>query len=195
MNSRQTADVASDRERILDAADRLFYARGIQAVGMDAVRSASGVPLKRLYACFPSKEQLVLHVLRRRADIWNAGIADAAAAATSPREQLLAVYDFLDSWFRQDDFRGCGFINAFGELGAVSPEVAEAARAHKRAFQGHISRLVAELGAPPALAAQLALLAEGAQTTAAIDGTPTPAAQARAAAQVLIDAALASRDA
>ncbi|NYF18028.1 AcrR family transcriptional regulator [Microbacterium sp. AK009] len=180
-----------DRARILEAADQLFYGRGIQAVGMDAVRSASGVPLKRLYACFPSKEALVLEILRKRAESWNSSITAVTAAAETPRGKLLAVYDFLDEWFRQDDFRGCAFINAFGELGGTSSDVALAARTQKQAFHDHLSRLVAELGAPTYLVTQLALLAEGAQTTAAIEGRPEVAAEARAAAEVLIDAAMA----
>ena len=186
------ADASTDHDRIVEAADRLFYRHGIQAVGMDAVRTESGVPLKRLYAAFPSKDALLLEVLRHRRATWDAGLAAAASTATSARERLLAVYDFLGGWFRTDDFRGCGFINAFGELGAVSPAVAAIARQQKDDFRSYVSRLVEELGAPPLLAAQLALLAEGAQTTAAISGRPDAAADARAAAETLIDAALAS---
>ncbi|TGO05332.1 TetR/AcrR family transcriptional regulator [Serinibacter arcticus] len=181
---------ASDHDRIVQAADRLFYRRGIQAVGMDAVRAESGVPLKRLYAQFASKDALLIEVLHHRGAIWDSGIAAAAASAEGPRAKLLAVYDFLDAWFRTDDFRGCGFINAFGELGAVSSEVAAAAREQKLAFQHYVGALVAEMGASPVLAAQLALLAEGAQTTAAISGLPDAAIHARAAAETLIDAAL-----
>jgi len=181
----------SDRIRILEAAERLFYRQGIQAVGMDAVRTAAGVPLKRLYAAFPSKDDLLVEVMRYRQGIWDAGIANAAAAATTPTAKLMAIYDFLDVWFRTDDFRGCGFINAFGELGASSPGVAQVAHEQKAAFQRYVSDLVAELGAPPVLAAQLALLAEGAQTTAAISGIPDAAAHARAAAETLIQAAVA----
>ena len=185
--------VSADRDRIVEAADRLFYRHGIQSVGMDAVRTESGVPLKRLYAAFPSKDALVLEVLRTRRQTWDAGIAAAASTATTAEGRLLAVYDFLDGWFRTDDFRGCGFINAFGELGAVSPAVAGIAQQQKDDFQAYVSSLVEELGAPPLLAAQLALLAEGAQTTAAISGRPDAAAHARAAAETLIGAALASK--
>lgn len=187
------ADIATAHDRIVTAADRLFYGRGIQSVGMDAVRAEAGVPLKRLYAEFPSKDALVVEVLHHRTDIWESGLAQAAAGATTVRERLLAVYDFLDAWFRTDDFRGCGFINAFGELGGVSPAVADVAREQKSTFQRYLTDLVAELDAPPALADHLALLAEGAQTTAAISGRPDAAAQARAAAEILIDAALAPR--
>jgi AcrR family transcriptional regulator len=186
-------DLPGDRDRIVATADRLFYARGIQAVGMDAVRTEAGVPLKRIYAQFPSKEALLEAVMRHRMGIWDAGIAEAAASATTPRARLLAIYDFLDAWFRDDEFRGCGFINAYGELGAVSPAVARLAGEQKASFQAYVSDLVAQLGAAPSLAAQLSLLAEGAQTTAAIGGSPDAARHARDAATVLIDAALPAR--
>ena len=186
-------DPSDDGRRIVEAADRLFYGRGIQAVGMDLVRAEAGVPLKRIYARFPSKEALVEAVMRHRMGIWDAGIAAAAASATTPRERLLAIYDFLDDWFRDDGFRGCGFINAFGELGAVSPAVARLAQEQKASFQAYVAELVDRLGAAPSLAAQLSLLAEGAQTTAAIGGTPDAARHASEAATVLIDAALPAR--
>ncbi|MEU8384187.1 TetR/AcrR family transcriptional regulator [Streptosporangium sp. NPDC048865] len=191
MPSQQTIGTAgTEHAHIVRVADRLFYERGIQAVGMDAIRTAAGVPLKRLYAQFPSKAALLAEVLRYRSGIWDAGISAAAADADTPRDKLLAVYDFLDAWFRTDDFRGCGFINAFGEMSAVSPEVAAIAREHKERFQLYVSTLVDDLGAPPHLADQLAILAEGAQTTAAISGVPAAAAHARAAAATLIDAAI-----
>ena len=181
------------RDGAVDAADRLFYWRGVQAVGMDELRAEAGMSLKKLYSLFPSKESIVLAVLHKRQNIWNTGIADAAARVTGPREKLLAVYDFLTEWFNTDDFNGCGFINAFGELGATVPAVAELTRMQKESFQTYMAGLVAEAGGPAFLAPQLAILAEGAQTTAAISGTPDAALQARAAAETLIDAALGAR--
>lgn len=188
-----TTDPSAEHDHIVEVADQLFYELGIHAVGMDAIRTAAGVPLKRLYAQFGSKEALLIDVLRHRSQIWDEGIARAADRATTPREQLLAIYDFLEDWFRADDFRGCGFINAFGEMGALSPAIAEVAREQKKRFQRYVARLVNELGAPAELADQLAILAEGAQTTAAISGDPTVAACARAAAATLVDAAMPSR--
>ena len=182
----QTAD---PRAQVVDAADALFYARGIRAVGMDDVRSEAGVSLKRMYALFPGKENLVLAVLHKRHAMWTEGLTAAVAAIEDPREKLLAVYDYLADWFAEDTFRGCGFINAFGELGPTSPEVAAYAREHKRSFQAQIAELVAGAGFDPALAPQLAILAEGAQTTAAIEGSADAARHARRAAETLIAAA------
>ena len=113
-----------------------------------------------------------------------------ADAGADPRARLLAVYGYLEDWFCAGDFRGCAFINAFGELGGTNPEVATIVREHKASFQAYMAGLVAEIGAPAALAAQLSILAEGAQSTAAISADPQVAAQARDAAEVLIAAAM-----
>jgi AcrR family transcriptional regulator len=181
-----------ERDKVLDAAGRLFYARGFQAVGMDAVRDEAGVSLKRMYQLFPSKEDLVEQVLRRGHERWLGWIASATTAASTPRERLLAIYDILARWFDEDDFRGCLFINSFGELGATTPRIATVVREHKAWFQETVAGLVAKAGGPASLAPQLAILAEGAQTTAAITGSNEAAGQARAAAEVLIENALAT---
>ncbi|MDN3240301.1 TetR/AcrR family transcriptional regulator [Glycomyces tritici] len=184
-------DDTAARAQVVEAADQLFYAQGVQAVGMDAVRAAAGVSLKRIYALFPSKDALVAAVLEHRRAQWNAGIAAGAARADTARGKILAVFDFLDAWFREPDFNGCAFINAYGELHGGSPAVSRTVREQKDAFQRYIAGLVREAGGNATLAAQIAILAEGAQTTAAIAGTPEAAAQARAAVEVLLDAALA----
>ena len=185
-------DDAHAREAVVAAADRLFYAQGVRAVGMDAVRTEAGVSLKRIYSLFPSKDDLVVAVLRRRTGQWADGIEAAAAGSTTPRERLLAVFDFLDSWFREDGFRGCAFINSFGELGATSPAVAAAVREHKESFQRYALEVVREAGLPDDVALQVVLLAEGAQTTAAITQDADVARQARRAAESLLDAATSS---
>lgn len=178
---------SDDRARILTAADTLFYARGIQSVGMDELRSAAGVPLKRLYAQFPSKAAIVAGVLDGRTAVWNTRIDQAEAAYESPRDKILAIFDFLDDWFAEDDFRGCAFINSFGELGATMPAVSDAARAHKLAFIDHVTGLTVASGHPPGVGLQIALLAEGAQTTAAITRSRETARAAKDAAARLLD--------
>jgi len=111
MVEQATATVVADddalRERVLDAADALYYARGIQAVGMDELRTAAGVPLKRLYRLFGSKDAIVAEVLRRRHVQWEQGLTAAVVAAGSPRDRLLAIYDYLAGWFGQGDVHGC----------------------------------------------------------------------------------------
>ncbi|GGT22856.1 TetR/AcrR family transcriptional regulator [Streptomyces chromofuscus] len=174
------------RERVLDAAERLFYGQGVRSVGMDDVRGASGVSLKRLYQLFPAKEQLVEAYLERRDLRWRGRLAAYVATREEPRERILAVYDWLAEWFGEDDFRGCAWINAFGELGAVSDLVAGQVRAHKKHFHDYVAGLVADAGLPAALTGPLFLLAEGAMVTAGITGSTEPAAQAREGARLLL---------
>jgi AcrR family transcriptional regulator len=181
-------DTETARSRLLDAAEDLFYARGIQSVGMDEIRAAAGLPLKRVYALYPAKEHLVEAYLQRRDVRWRARLAAAVAGVADPRERILAVFDWLGTWFREPGFRGCAWINGFGELGAVSDPVVRQARAHKQAFADYVAGLVADAGLPAALGPQLVLLAEGAMVTAGILGTDAPAAQARSAAEALLRA-------
>ncbi|OJU41171.1 MAG: TetR family transcriptional regulator [Microbacterium sp. 69-10] len=181
------------REQILSAAEDLYYRKGYAAVGMDELRTAAGVSLRRLYALFPSKIDVIAAVLQRKHEEWEAALeAAVTAAGDSARGRLLAVYGHLERWFCDDDFRGCAFINAFGELGGNDPEVARVVREHKAAFQERMAVLAEEAGVPRAVAFQLSILAEGAQTTAAIAAAPDAARHARAAAEILIDASLAT---
>ncbi|MFD4034592.1 TetR/AcrR family transcriptional regulator [Streptomyces sp. NPDC058637] len=183
-------DLAQARFAALDAAEDLFYERGVQAVGMDEIRAASGLSLKRLYGLFPSKSALVRACLEARDTRWRARLAAYVDSRPAPRDRLLAVYDWLHQWFSEPGFRGCAFVNAFGELGAVDPSVADVARRHKEAFSTYVTGLVVAAGGPEASAAAYVLLAEGAIVTAAISGTPDPAHRAgEAAARLLQDTA------
>ncbi|MFF7703693.1 TetR/AcrR family transcriptional regulator [Streptomyces lydicus] len=185
-------DQEEARTRILDAAERLFYARGVQAVGMDELRTAAGVSLKRLYQCFPAKDDLVEAYLRRRDTRWRAALAEyVEGRAAGPGERPLAVFDWLHDWFAEPDFRGCAFLNSFGELGATSDGVGRVAREHKRALLAYLTGLVRALpvDGPDAVAGQLALLVDGAITTAALTGDPAAARHARTAAGSLLAAA------
>ncbi|GAA2439217.1 TetR/AcrR family transcriptional regulator [Streptomyces macrosporus] len=173
-----------DREALLDAAERLFYERGIQAVGMDEVRAASGLPLKRIYRFFAAKEDLVVAVLKRRDQRWRGSLAAHVEQVPDPRERVLAIFDWLAEWFAEPGFRGCAWINAFGELGPSSEAVLAEVRSHKRAFHDQIARWVHATGLP--VAEPVSLLAEGAIVAAGISGDPAPARHARAAVATLL---------
>ena len=175
------------RQRVLKAAEELIYARGIRAVGMDDVRAHSGVALKRLYALFPGgKHTVVKAVLDRRDAQWRQDLTAFVERVADPHERLLAVFDWLAEWFAQPGFRGCAWINAFGEAGGTSHAVAAQVREHKRRFADQLSKWVADAQYAPELAEQLFLLAEGAMVTAGIRGSAQPAHTARHAATVLL---------
>ncbi|MET9323227.1 TetR/AcrR family transcriptional regulator [Streptomyces sp. NPDC003038] len=169
------------RTRLLDAAEALFYAHGIQAVGMDRIRTESGVPLKRLYRVFPAKESLITAYLERRDRRWTAGLRDAVTGAPDP---VAAVFDWLADWFSEPDFRGCAFLNAYGELGTGPAGVLDVVRRHK----AELHALLTDLAGPghETLADQLMILVEGATVVAALNPGPEPAHRAREAAALLV---------
>lgn len=181
----------TEAAQVLAAADRLFNDRGVQAVGMDSIRDAANVPLKRLYRLFPSKSALVCAVLEQRDRDVRTAIADyVGARAETSRERILAVFDYLLEWFAEPGFRGCLFINTVGELGGTSDDIGRIARRHKLAMRDYLAELVAECSFPAELADQLMILANGAMATAAVQGDgPHAAQQARLAAATLLGAA------
>ncbi|MCX4780726.1 TetR/AcrR family transcriptional regulator [Streptomyces sp. NBC_01264] len=170
------------RTRLLDAAEALFYAEGIQAVGMDRIRAESGIPLKRLYRLYPAKESLVTAYLERRDRRWMGSLGAAVAAGQD--DPVGAVFEWLAGWFSEPDFRGCAFLNAYGELGAGPAGVLDVVRRHK----AELRALLAGIAGPgrEGLAEHLLLLVEGATVVAALEPGPAAAVRAREAAYVLV---------
>lgn len=179
------------RDHLLDTAFALFSREGYHAVGIDAVLAKAGVAKMTLYNHFKSKEELIAAVLERRArEIAGEIGAKVAAAPGGAKGRVLAVFDWLDEWFRSPGFHGCLFIKAAGEFPAKGDLPRQAAVAFKQACQDLLDTLCAELKVAdaPALARQLALLVEGASVLAFIQRRPDAAADAKAAARALLAA-------
>ncbi len=178
------------RERILDTAFRLFYARGIRAVGVDLIIAESGVAKATLYKHFPAKDDLVLAYLDKVDDTWTSQLhAAAEAAGPDPADQLVGLFDALGNTCRADGYRGCAFINTAAEAEAGSA-VHERTVAHKSAVLAWIRDLAVRAGAadPDGLARALTLLLDGGLASGALDAHPDAPAQAKASARLLVDA-------
>jgi len=181
------------REHLIDTAARLFNEHGYHATGIDRILAEAGVAKMTLYNHFRSKDELILAVLRRRDETFrNSLIRALERRAETPRERLAAIFDVLQEWFRSDAFHGCMFINASAEYGAPDSAIRAAACEHKRLLAAYIEGLAREAGAgePAELAAEIALLMEGAIVSAQINCDCAAAAQAKRAAATLIEAAI-----
>ncbi len=176
----------------MQAASTLFYQEGTQNVGIDRIIAESGVAKMSLYNHFKSKDALIAAWLQQRDANWREWFQETVEKqATAPTERLLAMFDALEEWFSQPDFRGCAFINSSVEL--VDPEHPgyQVAIEHQQAIYDYILQLVkaAEIDDPDAVAEQLLLLLEGAIVVAMMRRNPAAAVQAKAAAEMLIRAA------
>lgn len=182
----------SPRTRILDTADRLFYQRGLHAVGVDEIVARSGVAKTTLYAHFKSKDLLIARYLQRRSDDWRHFLEqelhgfDGGAA-----EKVDAVFAFLADGCADPAFRGCPFINFLAEY----PDPDHPARAvcleHRRWLQEFLAGIAREGGAadPEGLAKQLCHLYDAAMVGSQYAPGGDDAERARATAKMMVNLA------
>lgn len=174
-------------QRLLSAAEKLIYANGINATGMEAIVSESGVARKTIYRHFPTKEELVAEVLRQRDKRWMNWFIASTSQVTDPKARILSSFDALEEWFSTSDFNGCAFINAAGECGSASTLIGSVAKEHKVNLEHYLGQLASEYGAsdPYKMASDLLLLIEGAITVAKVMGDKTAARNAQHLAERL----------
>ncbi|MEU9288673.1 TetR/AcrR family transcriptional regulator [Streptomyces sp. NPDC048275] len=186
----RTATKASARERLLEAANELFYGEGVQTVGIDRVIEHAGVAKASLYNTFGSKEGLVCAYLEFRYVRIRDRITRTLTGFRTPREQLLGVFDALREAFTDPGYNGCAFVRATAEAPADSA-ISRAAENYRTWVRGLFTELATKSGYadPEELARQLHLLYDGAGQSARMDRDPSAATTARAAAAALLDAA------
>ncbi len=130
----------STRERLIEEAGNLFYRNGFQAVGLDQVMDAVGISKTALYKHFDSKDDLIVAVLveRDKRDIAEMERFVIERADGDPLGQVVAMFDQLDVWFQDPEFRGCLFMNAATEFPSKHDPIHRAAEAHHR----HVVELI-----------------------------------------------------
>jgi AcrR family transcriptional regulator len=179
----------SARERLLAAATELFYAEGVHTVGIDRVIERAGVAKASLYSTFGSKDELVKAYLAHRAASRRRRVEERLARHEAPRDRILAIFDLLAETVALPAYRGCAFVNASAEGPRGASPVTDICRDTRGWLREVFIAETRALGAasPEALAGQLVLLYDGAAVGAAIDSNPHAAADARAAAESLLE--------
>jgi AcrR family transcriptional regulator len=169
----------SARNRMIAAATDLFYRVGFHAVGLDAILAAAGVTKTTFYNHFPSKDDLVVEVLRGHDRWWRDTFRERVRAlgGDSARGQLLAISDVLREMFQEESFNGCFFVNVAVQFPLPHDPAHLAAAEHKRAMHALLRELAAYANAadPDALAEELELLMEGAYVTMQVTRRPETA--------------------
>jgi AcrR family transcriptional regulator len=176
------------RERILDAATRLFADEGINATSVDRVIDQAEVAPMTVYRHFGGKEELVTASLQRWSERWLAWLRhEAALGGDDPVARLEALWDALEKWFADESFRGSFVANAATELRAKPGHPAQAVvAAHRAGLRELLQEIAAGTPAPEAAAVQLQLLIDGATAAAVVDRQPGAAASARPIAAAVL---------
>jgi len=192
-SSKKISGAASDEEsargRLLNAATHLFCKNGINATGIDAIIDEAGTAKTTLYKLFGSKTNLVHAVLESEGKQWREWFIGAIeAGGGQPQEKLARIFPALKSWFGEERFYGCPFINAVAEHDKDQKQFRAIAMKHKKVVLAHIEKLAGDMGAaePELLAHQLALLIDGAIVAAMVSRNPAVADTAGLAAGSLL---------
>lgn len=187
-----TIDPDATRARVLDVAARLFYERSLAAVGMREIASAANASPLTIYRYFESKEGLAEAVVRERSDRIHAWLAAGLTGVPAGRARVVALFDLLTRWFAEQGFHGCAVVN-YAADSRGGPSARDITRGHLARYRKLLEQLLSEAGVrdPAPVARQLLLLVEGATVVTQIDGDGGAGADARAAAEILLDAALA----
>ncbi|MFI4917706.1 MAG: TetR/AcrR family transcriptional regulator [Phycisphaerales bacterium JB060] len=176
----------SRRDELIDAAMRVFYKHGFHATSLDDIQKESGISRMTLYNHFKSKDELIVAAMRRRDEIFrNRLMKFVDANARTPRERIIAVFDFHTDWFAGNEFCGCMFINAAAEFSIADSAPRRVASEHKLDIVRYLRELCVAAGAgdPDELAERLNILLEGAIVTARVVGqVPNQGAQPAASA-------------
>ncbi|GAB3700631.1 TetR/AcrR family transcriptional regulator [Nocardiopsis oceani] len=173
------------RQRLLDAAEKLFYNEGIHAVGLERLLTESGVGRASFYRHFASKDDLVVSMLRNYDEAYRTWLAERTAALGGTP---LAAFDALIEYAETSDFRGCAFINAIAEVAEPDSQIRTMTSQHKEAVAEYLRTLLVDAGYPDDtdLARQLLLLMDGAAVTELYERSDRAAKQAKAMARAIL---------
>ena len=163
------------RERLLVAASQLFYAEGINSVGIERIIKEGRVTLATFYRHFPSKVDLVVAYLRGAHDDIAAR-ATAQAETLHGRDLVRAIGDDVTSQIRQAAFRGCAFLNAASEFEDPRSPVRLVVAEHRQWYYQFLRRAFEDAGhqLPANAARHFVMLRDGAMSAAYLD-TPSTA--------------------
>lgn len=188
------ADPQHTRDRILDAAESLFFHEGITTTGVDRVAARAGVAIVTLYKHFGSKDNLLREVLSRRLLAWTRYWDDAVAAASSPQERLLAVFDAIEA-FRASSgpTQWCCFLATASERPAPETGISDPVFELIRQDTALVTERLADLARaarcqdPATVAAGLLLLYNGVLSSLLRGAPADPITHARGTARLLIE--------
>jgi AcrR family transcriptional regulator len=179
------------RDKILDAANRLFYGKGIRAVSVDAVAEKAGVTKKTFYYHFRSKDDLIAAYLTSRDQPNLATFAKWFEEADGPlADKVQALFIQIARSARSPKWKGCGFLRTAAELADLPGHPAvKIGAGHKKKFEAWLAECIADVYPTDAAlcARQIVLLMDGAFSIMLIHRDPTYIEAAGLAARALVE--------
>lgn len=178
------------KDRILDTASRLFYDQGYHLTGINQIIEEAEIARASLYNHFPSKTDLLLAYLDRTHAEWFIELDRYLAPFETPRDKLLALFDYRIQRQKKLKYKGCHFNKITAET-SDDDEVYQRVKAHKGRFREYIRELVIAAGhrgmlEDEVLSDTLFLLLEGGIAVGAMFRSSEDAEKAKRIAELLL---------
>lgn len=119
------------KERILEKTFTLFHKQGYNATGINQIIDESKVAKASFYQHFKSKEDLCVAFLEKRHSFWFDELLKFTANTEDSNAKVLASFDFLIFMNKNENFRGCSFLNILSEIPSDNVKILNVIQSHK----------------------------------------------------------------
>ena len=132
------------KQHIIETATNLFYKNGYNSTGINEIISEARIAKATLYNHFKSKEDICLAYLQYKSRTFLHDIGNFTKSRNKGKEQVLALFDFLQSFYQEKDFNGCWCIKTVAEIPKDDVNVRAEIQKQKKDFLELISKLIKE---------------------------------------------------
>jgi AcrR family transcriptional regulator len=183
--------LTTPKDRLIETARALFLSEGFPQTGINRITAEADVARMTLYNNFASKDDLVLAVFEREAELRRVTIQAMQDDLDGPFERVLALFRVAKDVAARKGFRGCAFITLAIEAAAPDSVLHALAEQHKAWIRDNIRAQLGEglFSDPDILAEQIAVLWDGGIVGSYVHQSDKPIDVAREAARTLMDAA------
>ncbi|MBV1922704.1 MAG: TetR/AcrR family transcriptional regulator [Flavobacteriaceae bacterium] len=132
------------KERIIEAASRLFYFNGYNQTGINQIIAEANVAKASMYQHFRSKEDVAVAYLIARHAMWVGKLNESVSSQNTPKGKVIGCFDYLSEWLNEVNFRGCGWQNIITDLPNDHTKIKDQAILHKNDVRKWIHNLLIE---------------------------------------------------
>lgn len=112
-----------NRQRIITAADNLFYRRGYNQTSFQDISEATGIPRGNFYYYFKTKDEILNAVVDSRLDELTSMLGKIDSETNDARERLLKFSNILENNRDNVIQSGCPFGTLSSELAKDNPQL------------------------------------------------------------------------
>lgn len=132
----------SPRERILEKTFTLFHQQGYNATGINQIIEEAKVAKASFYQHFKSKEDLCVAFLNERHSFWFNQLEQFISKEKETKAKVLASFDFLIFMNKEENFRGCSFLNILSEIPSDNIKILRVLQSHKHDLRVYFQNII-----------------------------------------------------